>query len=454
VQYITLSGSTFAHNGGNGASFFAYQYFGPGGFGAAVQDVTIANSTFSHNIGNGLYAYAKATGQQGRAEQHFTVTNSYFDNNDANGIYLKRVAENGVYLPGFACTGVQGVGGGCAFVRQTFDMTGGSASYNQVNGLYIRNYATHYGAIYNESVRPTVPTVYLNGVQFNGNGNDGFYERNIAKNYGYIFNFVEVLGATFNDNVRDGFHVNSYASDKYTIVEGIGAAPTVLLYGAQLNGNGRDGFYSQSAVANQGYVSSYIEAIDTAFNNNVRDGFHTYAYANGSAHIAERNLLYSYVTGTTANGNGRYGVNIYDNSVGHSFIISSNSTLGQAGAGITANGNGSDGIAITASNDYFFPTGVGYVSQDNVLYGNTTSSNGRDGIHLFAGGPGVGTGPFYQSSKLVGNTSTANTRYGIYGLSLFGSYQVVNVYTGGNTVTSNTAGNFYFTSFLAGQHVY
>jgi hypothetical protein len=459
VQYITLTGSKFTHNGANGASFIATQYYGPGSFGDTIQEITITGSTFNHNTGNGLYAYAYAHGQQGRAEQHFTVTNSHFDYNGANGIYLKRVAENGVYLPGFACTGVQGVGGGCAFVRQTFDMTGGSASYNQVNGLYVRNYATNYGAIYNESGRPTVPTVYLSGAQFNGNGNDGFYERNIAENAGYIFNFVEVLGSTFNDNVRDGFHVNSYASA--SLIAGLGTAPTVFLYDAQLNGNGRDGFYSQMGspnhpgAANEAYVHSFIEAIDTTFNYNGRDGFHTYVYANGGAGVVERNLLYSYATGTTANGNGRYGVNIYDNSVGNAAIISFNSTLGLAGAGITASGNGSDGITITASNDFFFPTGIGYVSQYNTLYGNTTSSNGRDGIHLFAGGPGVGTSPnYYQVSKLVGNTSTANTRYGIYGTSIFGSYQVVNVYTGGNTVTSNTAGNYNFTSFIAGQHVY
>jgi hypothetical protein len=450
AQYITLTGSTFAHNVRDGADFYAIQYFGPGGFGAAVQDVTITNSTLSHNTENGLYAYAYASGEQGRAEQHFTVTGSHFDYNGGSGIYLRRVAENGVYVPGFACTAVQGLGGGCAFVRQTFDMTGGSASYNQVDGLYIHNYATHYGAIYNESGRPNVPTVYLKDVQFNGNGNDGFYERNIAKNYGYIFNFVEAIGSTFNYNGRDGFHVNAYASDKYTIVEGLGGPPTVLLYGAQLNGNGRDGFYSQSTALNQGYVSSYIEAIDTTFNNNVRDGFHTYAYASGSAHIAERNLLYSYATGTTANGNGRFGVNIYDSSTDASFILSSNSTLGLFGAGITANGNALEGIEITATNF----ASVGYVQQVNSLYDNTTSSNSLDGIYLVAFGTGVGTGPFYQSNKLVGNTITANGRYGVFGESLFGAYQKINIYTGGNTVTGNPAGNYDFVAFFATNNVY
>ena len=115
--------------------------------------------------------------------------------------------------------------------------------------------------------------------------------------------------------------------------------------------NGRDGFYSQSTALNQGYVSSYIEAIDTTFNNNVEGRvLHTYAYASGSAHIAERNPLYSYATGTTANGNGRFGVNIYDSSTDASFILSSNWTLVLFGRRYHRNGNALAAIEITATN--------------------------------------------------------------------------------------------------------
>jgi hypothetical protein len=414
-QVVTISGSTFDYNHREGLHLEAIQVYGAGAYGDAIQSVTISNSDFSGNHRNGLYALAGAYEEQGRAEQYITVINSTFNDNRRNGIYLNRVAEHGTYVSGFPCYTVQNPGGGCAFVRQTFYMNGGSASYNNMNGLYVRNTAFDGGAIYATTADRKV-----------------------------------IEAAT------------GYAGGNLT--------PTVLIRNAQFNVNGQDGLYSRTNAYGGSYVFNFIAAVDTIFNYNGRDGFHVNTYAGGGSVILERNGLYSYKTGTTANGNGRNGVFIYDNAVSESNIYSLNVAIG-----ITANGNTMDGISITAAN-HFFANGEGYVKQANYLYGNTTSNNHKDGVSLYAYGPGVGnfalygrsgpgffyaqhaylsahhkTGVIYgdlgygfQYSILAGNMIASNARYGLYAYATVGATQVVNVRTGGNAVISNTVNNYYF----------
>ncbi len=49
AEYVTISGSTFDHNAGNGAMFISNDYYGPGSFGVSLQQVTISGSYFNNN---------------------------------------------------------------------------------------------------------------------------------------------------------------------------------------------------------------------------------------------------------------------------------------------------------------------------------------------------------------------------------------------------------------------
>jgi hypothetical protein len=376
IQYITLAGSQFAHNTGDGADFAAGQYYGPGGFGDAIQDVTITNTDFSHNTGNGLYAYAYAGGRQGRAEQHFTVSGSTFNYNGANGIYLKRVAEEGTYIAGFPCTAVQGLDGGCAFVRSTFDMIGGSANGNTLDGIYISNNASHYAAIYAASERPkNDATVYLKNVQANYNGADGFYSKTKAIDHSYVYNYLVSVGSTFDHNVGNGFHADIYAGNNSTIVE--------------------------------------------------------------------LNKLFSYKGVNSASYNGGVGVYLESSTGANSSITSTNVFVG-----LTAQGNTGDGVTIRAFAN-------GGMAQSNYFYYGNISSNKGNGVTLVAFGPVTQYSKFGSSAYPgTGNVIANNAGYGLEGVAAFGASQAINVYTGGNTVTGNTNGSYFFEEFLATQNVY
>jgi hypothetical protein len=378
IQYVTLASSQFNNNAVDGAQFVAHQVFGPGSFGAAEQIVTLSGSQFNHNTANGLYASAYAGGNQGRAEQHFTVQGSYFNNNSANGIDLKRTAENGVYVSGLPCTAVQGLAGGCAFVRQTFDMVGGSASHNSAYGINISGYATNYGALYTESGRPAhVPNVYLKSVHVDGNTDDGFYSSVVVKNHSYAYNYIVTVGSTFDSNGKNGFATNTYAG--------------------------------------------------------------------GNSSIVERNALFSYHGVNSASNNGEGGVYILDRTLNTSATASTNILYG-----LTAQHNGTDGVAIVAGS-------YGSTHQYNYFGSSVISYNGHNGVTLLARGAGVGIGVgngqysrFGNINYATGNAIAHNSNYGVYGLAANSGYQLVNIYTNGNTVTGNAAGNYFFTTSAGG----
>ena len=269
------------------------QYYGPGSFGAAVQDVTISNSTFSHNTESGLFAYASAAGQQGRAEQHFTVTGSTFDYNTGDGIYLKAVAVDGVYLPGLPCSVVQGLPGGCAFVRQSFSMTGGSASYNGRDGVFVKTYAYNYGAIYGVSGRPHSPTLELYGVTVDYNGGRGLDVSNHVNGHSYLYQYIATLDSHFDHNARDGIYASSYVGGASTMIQ------RVLLYtyhtGESAAYNVGNGFESTIRALGGSYARdvNIVEGVYLSHNGAFGfDGGSPVSYASGTSTGYQLNVVY------------------------------------------------------------------------------------------------------------------------------------------------------------------
>jgi hypothetical protein len=351
IQYVTLAGSSFSHNAGNGAGIFARQFFGPGAFGATVQDVTIAGSTFGHNAESGLYAYAYAGGNQGRTEQHFTVESlavsatttldSHFDNNGYYGIALKHVAQNGVYVSGLPCTKAQGLTGGCAFVRATFAMLGGSADNNRLYGLSIKNYAGNYGAVYDAGGRPHGPTVYLGGVSLNNN-DAGFEQITAAKDHSYAFSFVVAVDTSFDNNKQNGFGTVSYATRGSAILE------TNILY-------------------------SYKTGTSADKNGNV--GVSLISRATQGSAVYSQNRLYGHAGGISVSHNRYDGVFIatgYDDATARAQQVN---YLG----GNTISSNGQDGVALIAYGPGAGSVGGGY--QFTKFVRNTIADNGRYGIY-------------------------------------------------------------------------
>lgn len=318
IQYVTLADSDFGYNGRNGAEFLAKQKYGPGSFGAAVQDVTISDSGFYGNTGNGLYGFAGAYSRQGRAEQHFTVTYSFFGYNGGDGIQLKRFAENGTYVAGLPCTTVQGLAGGCAFVRQTFYLGSSEVYSNSGDGIYIYGRAANLGAIYSESGRPKyTPTFEIKDSSVSYNGADGLFSNTVAGNDSFSYNYIVAIDSQFNGNSHDGFGTHTYATTGSTIVERnvfvyLGTQPLSASY------NGHDGVHIVDTAANGGTVDSSNYFISLApgyfraMNNSV-DGVKIVAgYADALSTIHQ----YNYFKGAEIAFNGRNGMSFYANGPG------------------------------------------------------------------------------------------------------------------------------------------
>ena len=265
-QYVTVSGSTFAHNTGNGATFVSQAYYGPGSFGASIQHVTIDSSHFDQNGRNGLYALADAYGRQGRAEQNFSIDGSTFDANTGNGIELYRKAHNGEYLTGFPCTGVQGVDGGCAFVRQEVSIANSQADGNGGDGILVSTYVNHYGAVYDASGRPHAPTLYLLDTDVSGNGANGLDLENIVSGASYLFQYAVAVDSKFDGNGLNGIFSNSYVGSGSVMLQ------NAILYsyktGTTASGNGHDGAYFVTEAVGAG---SYALTSLTAFGINASD---------------------------------------------------------------------------------------------------------------------------------------------------------------------------------------
>jgi len=332
-QIIALQNSQFSHNTGDGVDLIAKQTYGTGAYGDAIQSITINGSDFSHNGGRGLYASAAAYQEQGRAEQYITATGSTFDYNAKAGIRLSRIAENGVYVSGYPCGSVQNPGGGCAFVRQTFSMSGGSASYNGAAGINISNYANNFGAIYAAGGRPKYrPTVEVYAATVNGNGTIGLVSETIAKNHSYVYSYVAAVNSSFDHNKTFGFIAQSAGYAGASIVD-------------------RNLFYTYKAKTSASYDGRYGIVIGE--------------YAGSGAGITETNLLY----GVTASHNTLGGISLNASTTdGLSHVTQSNEVIGSQ-----LYGNGQDGVSLYAS-------GAG-ARQSSELVANSFQSNGRFAIY-------------------------------------------------------------------------
>jgi hypothetical protein len=384
IQYITITGSTFDHNGVDGAAFTATQYYGPGSFGDAIQDVTISGSSFNNNARDGLNAAADASGQQGRAEQHFTISNSYFDNNGRNGATFEAYAYNGVYLTGFGCGQVQGLGGGCAFVRQTVSITGSDFSHNTADGIYAYAHANNYGAVYNDSGRPVyTPTLLIENSTVNYNGVNGLHVRTNASNDSYVYSYAIAIDSHFNHNTANGVLVESGAYTGSAIVQ------KTVLYS--------DGARS-STVDHNGLYGVYIDSVVRGGAINQTVGiYNTDVSYNGESGVWVRAFAFNPTGGTTPG----YVADPTVSAISQYARVDGSTVLGNAG----------DGVEVTS-----VATGASATYQYLGVVGSTISGNMNDGVHAFeAAYSGASVN---QSLYFAGDTITNNLGDGVYAVEI------------------------------------
>ena len=301
AQYFTIDGATFDHNTGAGARFTSSDYYGPGGFGDTFQQITISNSSFSHNGADGLDLLALATGRQGRAEQHVTITASYLDHNGGDGLHVYASATNGVYVATFPCTVVQGLSGGCAFVRQNVDVFGSDMSYNAGNGAFVGTYANHYGAIYGASGRPHAPTLELYGATVGHNGGRGLDISNHVSGSSYLYQYNAAIDTHFDHNASDGVYAASYIGGGSTMLQ----RNLVYTYhtGASASYNAGNGFKSTIEALGGSYARDVNVVEGAGFSHDGAFGIDgAVAYADGTSTGLQINAIY--FDGINYNGDG------------------------------------------------------------------------------------------------------------------------------------------------------
>jgi hypothetical protein len=365
AEYFTISGSTFDHNHGDGAAFTSTDNYGPGGFGDSYQHITISGSDFSSNAGNGLDLAAFASGNQGRAEQHVTVTGSTFDHNGGDGVQIYASAINGTYITGHPCDAVQGLPGGCAFVRQNVTIEDSIVSNNDNNGVNVGTYANNYGAIYGVSGRPHAPTVELYGDTVNDNGGRGLNVSNHVTGHSYLYQYVAAIDSSFNNNHSDGVYLASYVGGASTMLQ------RALLYsyhtGSSASGNGGNGFKSTIEALGGSYAHDVNLIEGVKLDHDGSFGFDgTVAYADGSS------------TGLQINA-------VYFNSINHN----------GDGAGLYSIGAGAQQISFLGGNDVIGNSFVGVYGEANFgafqyigvyTLGNTVHGNGTNYLFNSFGG--------------------------------------------------------------------
>lgn len=352
IQYISLAGSTLNHNGLDGAAFLAYQSYGPLSFGAAIQDVSVSASTFNHNTRDGLYAFADATAEQGRAEQHFTIQGSYFNHNGYDGLAFVASAHDGVYLSGYDCGQLQGLYGGCAFVRQTVQMIGSQADSNGRDGIYIHNYADNFGAVYTDAGRPAyTPTLLVGYSDISNNGQDGVGIVNSATNNSYLYSYAVFLGDTISGNGRNGIYVHDSAGSGSLILQ------KTIVYGvpgylnSSVSGNYSNGVYI-SANASGGTVQQLVGVYGSYLASNGGSGLLVVGAADDSG-IALPTP--GYVADPGVSVVGQY-VNLTGNYIGYNALNPSGFYLGGGGAVIAGYANGGHSVVqqqVTAQGNSF-----------------------------------------------------------------------------------------------------
>ncbi len=312
-QTITLANSHFDKNGADGAYFSVYQNYGPYSFGAAIQNISISGSSFDKNGKDGLGASAVATGLQGRAEQNILVSGSEFDGNHRDGLHLDRYAGGGTYQNDLDCTEVQGLGGGCAFVRQRVQLLYSDVSHNTRDGIYIGTVVNDYGAVYTSSGRPHNTTLLVYGSTIDSNGRDGVDLKNTVTNNSYLYQFAYFGGGTtISKNGRDGVRSSSYVAGDSTMLQRIDAysyaAPPVTF-----KGNGRGGIDVSTTAVDGGFAYSHVQAQGVTFNGEYTDGIALTNISDGTGtSVGALNAYFNTFKGNqigialTSNGTGAY----------------------------------------------------------------------------------------------------------------------------------------------------
>lgn len=328
AQYITLAGSTFDGNGGPGAYFVAYQYYGPGAsLGVTVQDVTIVGSDFSHNGSNGLYGYAGAAGYQGRVNQNFTIDGSRFDYNAANGIELVRVARNGSYVAGYGCSvNNQSLYGGCAMIRQTVLIADSDVSYNGLggsgDGIYVKSIAADYGAIYDTFGRPGIPTLLIYDTTVYGNNGDGLHLYNSVTNDSYLFQYVGILDSTFDYNADSGIHSYSYVGGASTMLQR--AVIYSYAHPQSASYNGADGIEFRTFSYGGSLTDATLITLGTYEIDNSSSGILVANYSDGTSMSLGHTVSYLDVIGLSPGGVvvGGFGAGTYQyTTVGYDLLF-------------------------------------------------------------------------------------------------------------------------------------
>ncbi|HTQ13070.1 MAG TPA: inverse autotransporter beta domain-containing protein [Rhizomicrobium sp.] len=307
AEYTTISGSEFDRNGGAGADFVSSDYYGPGGFGVSLQQTTISGSDFSHNGGDGIDITANSSGRQGRAEQHFTIVGSTMDHNGGDGLHIYASAVNGTYIATHPCDTVQGLPGGCAFVRQNVVVVGSDMSHNAGNGVFVGTYANNYGAIYGVSGRPHAPTLELYGSSASDNGGRGMDVSNHVSGNSYLYQYIANIDTTFDHNGSDGVYMASYVGGGSVMLQ------RALLYsyhtGASAHGNAGNGFKATIEALGGSYARdvNIVEGVD--LNRNGSFGFDgAVAYADGSSTGLQINAVYFNAIQHNGDGIGLYSI--------------------------------------------------------------------------------------------------------------------------------------------------
>jgi hypothetical protein len=307
AQYLTISGSTFDHNTADGANIRSISYYGPGGFGDTFEQITISASAFSHNGADGLYLGALSSGRQGRAEQHVTVTGSTFDYNAGDGVHIYASATNGTYIATHPCTTVQGLTGGCAFVRQNVTIVGSDISHNTGDGVSVVTYANNYGAIYGVSGRPHAATLELYGDTVNSNGVRGLNVSNHVSGNSYLYQYIASIDTHFDHNSADGIYAASYVGGASTMLQ------RVLLYsyhtGASASYDGGNGFKATIEALGGSYARdvNIVQGADLSNDGSFGvDG--AVAYADGTSTGLQINAVYFNTIDHNGDGVGLYSI--------------------------------------------------------------------------------------------------------------------------------------------------
>ena len=257
-----------------------------------------------------------------------TVTGSYAEHNTGDGVHIYASAVNGTYIATHPCTSVQGLPGGCAFVRQSVYIGGTNISYNTGNGVFVGTYANNYGAIYGKSGRPHSPTLELKGDTINDNGGRGVDVSNHATGQSYTYQFIAMIDTHLDHNSSDGFYAASFVGGASTMLQ------RVLLYsyhtGASASYNAGNGFKSAVEALGGSYARdvNIVEGVDLSHNGSFGfDG--AVAYADGTSTGLQVNAVYFNHVNYNGDGIGLYSIGagshqssaLGSNEVGHNAFV-------------------------------------------------------------------------------------------------------------------------------------